>query len=293
MPALARTGCPPRCPTCPAGNGVPHATRLKVTIYQHQPVIDLEVFIDGKSPTPRPEAGWISLPFAIDQPAFRLGRVGGIADPAKDFLRGSNRHLIALESGMTVTGSDGTGIGLCSADSPVVSLDKPGAWEFSRDFVPRRSHVFVHLFNNMWSTNFPLWLGGSWSTKVRLWPTGSADAAHSLITPSMETRYPLLATTVDGPAGKLPLTRSGVAVSRKGVMVSGFGPNPDGKGTLLRLWEHAGLSGELTISVPGGYTTAIPVNLRGEKQGSPIPLQDGKFTASVPAFAPVSFVLGR
>lgn len=279
--------------SCPAGNGVPHATRLKITLYQYAPILDLEVFIDGKTPTPRPEAGWICLPFAIDQPSFRLGRPGGVADPAKDFVTGSNRHLIALESGLTVTGADGNGVGVCSPDSPVVSLDKPGAWEYSQDFIPRRSNVYVHLFNNMWSTNFPLWLGGSWSAKVRLWPTGAGDLTTTLITPATETRHPLLAATVDGPAGKLPPSHAGVELSRKGIEVTAFGANPDGKETLLRLWEHAGQAGTLTVTVPGNYTSAVPVNLRGQKSGEPIRLQDGKFTTSLPAFAPASFLLVR
>ncbi|MBN8460039.1 MAG: hypothetical protein J0M04_19605 [Verrucomicrobia bacterium] len=277
--------------SCPAGNGVPHATRLRITIYQKFPVIDMEVFIDNKPPTARPEAGWICLPFAIDKPAFRLGRLGGIADPATDFVRASNRHLISLESGLTVTGPDGRGVGICSADSPVVSLGKPGAWEFSRDFTPQRSQVFIHLYNNMWSTNFPMWIKGSWSAKVRLWPTCSADQADSLVTPSLETRHPLLAATVDAPAGKLPATASGVAVSRKGVLVTAFGKNPDGQGTLLRVWDQSGGSGDITVTLPGNPTVATPVNLRGEKSGGSLPIKNGKLTLGLPSYAPASFVL--
>ena len=43
-------------------------------------------------------------------------------------------------------------------------------------------------------------------------------------------------------------------------------------GTLLRLWEQAGESGELAITFPAGMTvtTATPVNLRGEKIRPPL-----------------------
>ncbi|HEX7260558.1 MAG TPA: hypothetical protein VF258_01980, partial [Luteolibacter sp.] len=275
----------------PAGNGVPHASRLRVTLYHHQPVIDLAVAIEDKPITTRPEAGWICLPFAVDAPSFRLGRPGGIADPANDFVRGSNRHLLSLNTGMTVTGSNGEGVGLCSPDSPVVSLDKPGCWEFSRDFVPTRANVFVHLFNNMWSTNFRLWNGGTWTAKVRLWAVSSKDPADSLVTPSLETRSPLLAATVDAPAGSLPASAPGVGVSRTGVPVTAFGPNPDGPGTLLRVWEKAGRGGEITFTVPVKYRQALPVDLRGVKIGAPLPITGGSFSTELPAFAPASFLL--
>jgi hypothetical protein len=192
---------------------------------------------------------------------------------------------------MSVTAPDGTGIGLCSPDTPIVSLDRPGAWEFSRDFIPTRPDVFVHLYNNMWSTNFQMWQSGTWSARVRLWPVASSAAGDSLIKPSLETLHPLLAATADGPPGHLPASRAGLVVSRVGVPVTAFGPNPDGHGTLLRLWEMAGDSGEITVTLPGGFTTATPVNLRGEKSGKPVNLTNSKLAFQLAAFAPASFIL--
>jgi hypothetical protein len=275
----------------PAGHGVPLATRLRVVLPHDQPFIDLEVTIEDMAATPRPEAFWICLPFAVDQPAFRLGRLGGIADPAKDFVRASNRHLIALHSGMTVTAPDGTGFGLCSPDAPLVSLDRPGCWEFSRDFVPKRPDVFVHLYNNMWSTNFRLWKSGTWSARVRVWPVAIADTEAALVTPSWEIRQPLLAAAADGPAGQLPASHAGLTVSRKGVLVTAFGANPDGDGTLLRVWEQAGVSGELAITLPAGFATATPVNLRGERTGSPIGITNHTLSIPLGKYAPASFIL--
>ena len=45
-------------------------------------------------------------------------------------------------------------------DSPLVSLDEPGCWKYSLDFVPKRPSVYVNLFNNQWTTNFRLWNQG-------------------------------------------------------------------------------------------------------------------------------------
>jgi len=46
-------------------------------------------------------------------------------------------------------------------------------------------------------------------------------------------------------------------------------------GTLLRVWEQSGQSGEVELTLPSGFkaTRAQPVTLRGEKAG--LPLQCG------------------
>jgi hypothetical protein len=267
---------------------------IKYTIYEEQPYLDIEWAVDDKTPDPVPEGGWLCLPLAIDHPAFRLGRLGSIIDPARDIISGGNRHLLCLNSGMTVTGPDGYGVGLCSLDSPLVSLDEPGLWRFSLDYVPKRARVYVNLYNNQWDTNFPLWQEGSWSSRIRLWVVRhKGGAEENLITPSWEAREPLLAAFAADTGGKLPSRTKGLALSRHGVLVTSFGPDPYSDKTLVRLWEAAGDSGSLTVTLPSGIkaTRAIPVNLRGESEGKPVKIVNGAFKFNLPAFAPASFVL--
>ncbi len=77
-----------------------------------------------------------------------------------------------------------------------------------------------------------------------------------------------------------------------GTMVTAFCRNPHGTGTLLRLWEQVGAGGSLTITIPGNFTTATPVGLRGEKKSTaPLRITDGKLTFPLDAYAPASFVL--
>ena len=66
-----------------------------VTLSRTRPCIDLAFFMPLKEPDPWPEAGWLCLPFAIDQPQFRLGRLGSIIDPAKDCVRGANNEMFS------------------------------------------------------------------------------------------------------------------------------------------------------------------------------------------------------
>ena len=271
----------------------PGRVSVIVRLDRDQPYVDFFLTVGNKPADPWPEAGWICLPFAIDEPQFQLGRLGGIVDPAKDIVTGANRHLLALNSGMIITDPQGRGVGWCDESNPLVSLEQPGCWKYSRDFVPRKSHVFVNLFNNQWTTNFRLWNGHSWMSSIRIWSVDGGDPATSLVKPSWETRVPLQAGFASGPAGKLPTTQSGLEVSRPGVLVTAFGPNPDGPGLVLRLWEQAGRSGACRVTLPRGLTakSVQPVDLRGRARGAEIPVQDGAFEFPLPAFAPASFVL--
>ena len=148
---------------------IPDATRLRVTLYAGKPWLDLEWSIANKTPDPWPEGGWLCFPLRAEDPTFRLARLGSIVDPAKDLVVGSNHDIFCLNGGLTVEGADGSRTGICPIDAQLVSLERPGLYHYSRDFVAHKPDVFVSLFNNLWSTNFAQWIEGSWSSRVRLW----------------------------------------------------------------------------------------------------------------------------
>ncbi len=266
---------------------------LKYTLPAGRPYLDIEWIIDEKTANPLPEGGWLCLPFNLEKPKFELARLGSLIDPAKDIIEGGNRELFCLNSGMTVTGRDGFGVGLCPLDSPLVSLGEPGLWKFSMQDFPRRARVFINLYNNQWDTNFPLWQDGSWDSRVRLWVVHGGNAEKNIITPSWDAREPLIAASADGPRGKLPIGKTGLKLSRHGVLVTLFGPDPYSDKTVLRVWEQAGNSGSLTVNLPADFkaTKALPVNLRGEPAGDALEIHSGAFNFKLGAFAPASFRL--
>ncbi len=272
---------------------LPHAVFSKVTLYDGLPFLDLEITIQNKPADPWPEAGWICLPFKMEAPQFRLGRQASIVDPVQDIVPGANRHLFGINTGVAIFDSQGQGVGLCPMDNPLVSLDTPGCWKYSMDFVPKKPAVYVNLFNNQWTTNFRLWNQGAWTARIRLWTFDKYEAESSLITPSLEARYPLQAAVADVVTAQWPTSNQGLQLGTRGTCVTAFGPNPDGSGTLLRLWELAGQSGNCDVQLPKTMraTTAQPVDLRGRATGPAIKIKEGRLQAPLQAFAPTSLIL--
>jgi len=210
-------------------------------------------------------------------------------------VRGANRHLYGVNTGVAVFDAAGRGVGLCPLDTPLVSLDEPGCWKYTMDFVPRRPNVYLNLFNNQWTTNFRLWNQGTWTYRVRLWAFEHFDAETCLITPSLEARFPLQAVTAELNGGRMPAEQSGLELSRKGVQVMAFGANPDGVGTVLRLWELAGQAGGCQVRLPSGMETASvqPIDLRGRPLGPPLAVRKNTFETPLRPFAPASFLIPK
>lgn len=278
----------------PGKGGLSYPVSTSVILYGDASYFDLEVTVD-KPADPWPEAGWICFPFKVNTPAFRVGRNGSIVDPVQDFaLPGVNRHLFAVGTGVAIFDNNKAGVGVCGMNTPLVSLSEPGCWKFDNSFIPSSPSVYYNLFNNNWSTNFRFWNEGKWVYRFRVWAYDHYDAVNSLIVPSVEARYPLQYATGTKSGGKLPKGKRGIELSRKGVLVTAFGSDPDGSdGVLLRLWEQAGISGKLTVRFPKEmkFTQAVPVNLRGEVKGEAVPVRSGKIDFELGAYVPASFIL--
>ncbi len=276
--------------------GLAKGYEIKFSFPNASAYVDISWTVIGKTPDPIPEGGWLCLPFNVDHPLFRVGRIGATIDPSKDIVFGANRSLITADRAVTVRAStNGAGVAVASVDLPLWSLGKPGLWRYEPDYVPTDSEVFANLYNNMWSTNYPLWIPGSWTATLRVYPVSEgADEEQAVFTPAWEMHQPAVAAFADGKGGSTAPEQTGVALSRKGVRVTAFCPNPDGDGIVLRVWEQTGRGGDVTVTLPKGMSVkdALPVNLRGEPTGEPVAVKDDRLTFPLKAWAPASFVLG-
>lgn len=267
---------------------------LTYKLYEDSPYLEICWGIQNKRADLQPEGGWLAFPFNVSQPTFHLGRTGAVVNPATDFIKNSNSDYYFLNTGLAVVDNNGTGFGLNTPNAPAVSLDRLGLYRFSGDFIPQKPNVFVNLFNTQWGTNFAEWVEGGLSAKIYLWSVDEYKNEPSLITPTEETRVPLMAVYTEGKGGSLPLSSGGIQLSRKGVLVTAFGANTDGEGELLRVWEQSGDAGECVITLPGsGYRMAQYCNLRGERQGKAFPVKQNKITVNLKAYQPLSLILEK
>jgi hypothetical protein len=218
-------------------------------------------------------------------------------DSAKDLtVDNSNYHLFWINSGVAAYDNNtGAGVGICPIESPLVSLGIPGEYQFDKFYQPDNGHIFINLYNNHWRTNFAAWIGNGerMSSRVRIWSFDRYNTEETLYSPAMEARIPLKVSRSRSNPGQLPATQAGVSLSRKGIALTAFGPNPDGKGTILRLWEQSGKGGPVEIILPSGnnFTKATPVTLRGEKTGESKPILDRRIRIELNAYSPVSLIL--
>jgi len=264
------------------------------TIYEDQPYIEINWGIDGKKPSALPEAGWLSFPFALSNPEYRLYRTGGIVDPRREFTEGANQDYYFLNTSMAMYDQKGWGVALNCPSSPGISIDTPGLYKFSGKKNLTTGKVYVNLYNNQWGTNFTEWIEGSFSSTFFIWCSEKYDSEKSFITPSEETRVPLHAVYYDGEKGGIPLMQEGISLSRKGILITAFGTNMDGEGIILRLWEVSGKEGLCKITLPEGsnFTTALPCNLRGESTGEDeVAISGNAFDTYVGANQPVTYIL--
>lgn len=269
-----------------------HTSGLVVTLYDNLPYIDMKLVVVNKPATEEAEAGWWALPLATQAPKYRIGRIGSVIDPEKDLVKGSQFNYIWSNSGIKVQDGDYS-VGICPLDAPAMVMGDLKFMHYAPEYEHPQSHFYLNLYNNRWNTNFTSFWSGNLTSEVRLWVNPKqADNEAGLITPSWEARLPLQVGIATSPAGKLPIKAEGLKVSKKGVLVTAYGNNPDGEGTLLRLWENSGVSGRCEVSLPVPLDgVAQPVGLRGVPEGMPIPIRKGKFNVELQKYAPASYVI--
>ena len=267
---------------------------LTYTLYENQPYIEIVWGVDGKKPNSLPEAGWLSFPFNVDKPEYRLYRTGGIVDPQREFVESTNQEFYFLNTSMTMYNPLGEGIVLNCPSSPGVSIDNPGLFRFSKNKELTTGKVFVNLFNTQWGTNFTEWIEGSFSSKMYIWSYDKYDSEKSFITPSEETRIPLKGVFYEGPKGENPVIQEGISLNRKGILVTALKESRNRDGLVLRLWEQAGNGGLCEVSLSNGssYKIAYPCNLRGKiTDDKGIKISNNSFQFNIQANQPASFIL--
>lgn len=121
-----------------------------------------------KQESPYVEAGSFLLPFAGIGTRFYVQKGGALLDISKNLAEGANHSLYSLENGMIVVDEE-KGVCIRSLDAPLAAVGNPGVYLYNPKYTePETPSAYINLFNNMWGTNFPQWIGGDLEFRFEL-----------------------------------------------------------------------------------------------------------------------------
>ncbi len=142
-----------------AAYGDSEVLRLTVTFPEESRELRVSLVLENKQETPFVESGSLLFPFA-GKAAYSIGKPGGVVNPERDIQPRCNHALFNLERQVTVYTEQGS-VSVCSPDAPLFGIGTPGVYEYPGEFGENRdSRIYFNLFNTMWGTNFPQWIGG-------------------------------------------------------------------------------------------------------------------------------------
>ncbi|MDF2927032.1 MAG: glycoside hydrolase [Paenibacillaceae bacterium] len=147
-------------------NGAPAVITLEYRFTSHDSRLGLTVHWVNKPGNRKPEAVWLGLNPSVACPGhWGMHKTGSWLSP-QSVVRGGNRHLHAVQTGVRYAGYDGTVL-IRTLDA---ALAAPGAGRLLRSddrFADLEGGWHFLLSNNVWGTNFPMWQEGN--AKFRFW----------------------------------------------------------------------------------------------------------------------------
>jgi hypothetical protein len=116
--------------------------------------ISITLDLTGKDASRLPEAGWLGFRPRTGDGDWRLSKLGTPVDPQSVVRRGGR----ALHAVAEVTHTGGRRFSLQPLDAALVAVGEPALLRFD-DALPEPGDGFhVNLHNNVWGTNFTMWL---------------------------------------------------------------------------------------------------------------------------------------
>ncbi|MDF2962053.1 MAG: hypothetical protein K0S39_3788 [Paenibacillus sp.] len=227
--------------------GNANETIWSITLTEDSPHIDMEWQLAGKEETPMAESGHILFPLKLDNPDYRINKMGSVIDPDTDIIRSSSTLLHCCESFVDV--SDGrVGLAVVPLDTPLFFIGRNGMWDFEHEYKPEKPELNFNLFNNWWGTNFPQWTGGNFSYRFRLIPHKGDWVEGSVWKTAQETMTPVTGLLV-GEDVQATAYADLLPDGLEGMAVTCFKPAEDGDGYILRLREWLGQSREVSVRI--------------------------------------------
>jgi hypothetical protein len=142
----------------PAVTAWPAELYLDLVLPKTEPLMHLTLTWFGKRANRLPEAMWLTFnPIAPQTENWVLSKVDGLVSPT-DVVRGGNRHMHALSSGLGYQDEYGS-FSIETLDAPLAVLGEKSPIYFSNSQPDLSKGIHFSLFNNAWGTNYVQWFG--------------------------------------------------------------------------------------------------------------------------------------
>jgi hypothetical protein len=133
---------------------------IEVTLPPAGEELFVSVRLKNKKETPYIESGSFLVPLAENTPEYLVNKSNAVLNPATDIQEDANHVFYCLENYISAAG-DQNGICVIAKDTPLVSLGDTGIYKYRNTYkTPEEPIMYFNLYNNMWGTNFPQWIGG-------------------------------------------------------------------------------------------------------------------------------------
>ena len=151
--------------------------------------LNIVLNVRDKQVTPIIEGGHFVLDFGRYN-SIALNKVGGLVDPTCEIASDANHANYCVENYVNISKESG-GVTLVTHDAPLVALGSPKIYDFLPEYKKEKGRVYVNLFNNMWGTNFPQWMGGDYSYEFDIIPdkenVADVQAIYDCVNPPVES----------------------------------------------------------------------------------------------------------
>jgi len=231
-------------------SSAPNTPSIKtvITLPADSKRIDISVSL-RKTATLHREAAYIAFPLSVERPEFAYDTQNGWVNPAKDELEGGSREWYAVQHWAAVH-DDAVSVGIIPVDAPMVAFGDivRGAWP--KEFTPKSATIFSWLMSNYWSTNFKSSQGGEYTFRYSFVSGAKFDPAR-LTRSGWEQMTPLESDAV--PASLTPSVQhsaSFLTMDNDDVVMSAWKRAEDGRGSIVRLTEIAGVPETVHLSTP-------------------------------------------
>jgi len=120
--------------------------------------------------------------------------------------------------------------------------------------------------------------------RYALYPHAADWKAAMTVRHGYDFNYPLTAMPVESHSGSMPAMHSFVSVQPANVVLTAMKKAEDSNALIFHMYEWAGTSGDVELTLPKGATAAVETNLLEQPQGPALQLHSDKVTIPIHAY---------